>query len=62
MILCKLVVNFVFVDDVKLNCNFEWFEKCFFDNVKEGVDFEWGLGFVSIRIKRVFFFYIWYFF
>uniref|UniRef100_A0A8W8MGF7 Metalloendopeptidase n=1 Tax=Magallana gigas TaxID=29159 RepID=A0A8W8MGF7_MAGGI len=33
------------VDNAKLNCNFERFEKCFFDNVKEGADFEWGPGF-----------------
>lgn len=33
------------VDDAKLNCNFERFEKCFFDNIQEGDDFEWGPGF-----------------
>lgn len=44
-----IICQFCFVDDAKLNCNFERFEKCFFDNVKEGDDFEWGLGFVSTR-------------
>ncbi|XP_052694034.1 uncharacterized protein LOC128172280 [Crassostrea angulata] len=33
------------VDGAKLKCSFERFEKCFFDNVQEGDEFEWGPGF-----------------
>ncbi|XP_056003285.1 uncharacterized protein LOC125661191 isoform X1 [Ostrea edulis] len=33
------------IDDAKLKCSFERFEKCFFDNIQEGDDFEWGRGF-----------------
>lgn len=37
----------IFLEDAKLKCTFERFEKCFFDNVQQGDDFEWGQGFVS---------------
>nr|XP_022312335.1 uncharacterized protein LOC111117490 [Crassostrea virginica] len=33
------------VADAKIKCTFERLEKCFFDNVKEGDQFEWGPGF-----------------
>ena len=33
--------------DATLKCTFERFEKCFFDNIQEVDDFQWGLGFVS---------------
>ncbi|XP_048771441.2 uncharacterized protein LOC125677425 [Ostrea edulis] len=33
------------IDDAQLKCTFERFEKCFFDNILEGDDFEWGVGF-----------------
>uniref|UniRef100_K1QWZ9 Metalloendopeptidase n=1 Tax=Magallana gigas TaxID=29159 RepID=K1QWZ9_MAGGI len=33
------------IEDAKLKCTFERFEKCFFDNVQQGDDFEWGQGF-----------------
>lgn len=37
----------LFSADAKIKCTFERLEKCFFDNVKEGDQFEWGPGFVS---------------
>ncbi|XP_056002874.1 uncharacterized protein LOC125661847 isoform X2 [Ostrea edulis] len=37
---CDLVI-----EDAKLRCSFERFENCFFDNIQEGDDFEWGPGF-----------------
>ncbi|XP_061190204.1 uncharacterized protein LOC133198071 [Saccostrea echinata] len=33
------------LDDAKLKCTFERFEKCFFSNTQEGDNFEWGVGF-----------------
>uniref|UniRef100_K1PLE8 Plasminogen n=1 Tax=Magallana gigas TaxID=29159 RepID=K1PLE8_MAGGI len=33
------------IEDAKLKCTFERFERCFFDNVQQGDDFEWGPGF-----------------
>ncbi|XP_062585892.1 uncharacterized protein LOC134247569 [Saccostrea cucullata] len=33
------------IADVKLKCTFERHEKCFFQNVQEGDNFEWGPGF-----------------
>ncbi|XP_034322078.2 uncharacterized protein [Magallana gigas] len=33
------------IEDAKLKCTFERFERCFFDNVQQGDDFEWGQGF-----------------
>lgn len=40
-------ISFFFSDGAKLKCSFERFEKCFFDNMQEGDEFEWGPGFVS---------------
>lgn len=37
--------------DASLKCTFERFEKCFFDNIQEVDDFQWGLGFVSYHLK-----------
>lgn len=42
-----VLMIFFFLDGAKLKCSFERFEKCFFDNVQEGDEFEWGPGFVS---------------
>ncbi|XP_056004045.1 uncharacterized protein LOC125661029 [Ostrea edulis] len=33
------------IDEASLKCTFERFEKCFFDNIQEGDNFEWGPGF-----------------
>nr|XP_022312336.1 uncharacterized protein LOC111117491 isoform X1 [Crassostrea virginica]XP_022312337.1 uncharacterized protein LOC111117491 isoform X2 [Crassostrea virginica] len=33
------------IPDATLKCTFERFEKCFFDNIQEVDDFQWGLGF-----------------
>ncbi|XP_061190290.1 uncharacterized protein LOC133198173 [Saccostrea echinata] len=33
------------IDGAQLKCTFERFEKCFFSNIEEGDNFEWGIGF-----------------
>ena len=62
--LCK--VNFshssIFLADAKIKCTFERLEKCFFGNVKEGDQFEWGPGFVSSFLVQIIMFYRFYFF